>query len=67
MVGTAFGVVAMLRHFHRSCQANRAEVPVSAKELHRIEDRGNGHHKGYACSTYIFVGMMEETWGGAKS
>ena len=67
MVGTPLGVAAMLGHFHRSCQANRAEAPVSAKELHRIEDRGNGPQKGYAYSTYIFVGMMEKTWGEAKS
>jgi hypothetical protein len=36
-------------------------------EFHRIENRGNGQHEGKANSTNIFVGMMEETWRGAKS
>jgi hypothetical protein len=38
-----------------------------AIELQGIENRGNARHKGKAYSADIFVGMMEETWRGAKS
>jgi hypothetical protein len=38
-----------------------------APELQGIENRENGRHKGKAYSADIFVGMMEETWRGAKS
>jgi hypothetical protein len=65
-VVTPLGDAAMLRHGHGSCQANRARDPVSAIELHRIENRGNSQHEGKAYSTNIFVGVMEESSGRAK-
>ena len=42
---TRTGKTAPSIYLHKQLDVT-AEVPVSAKELHRIEDRGNGHFEG---------------------